>query len=65
MPSAAWESGRASWDAGTFAVPIRRGSETVAVMEFTNPEARDADSDLMALMDGIAGQISMVLGRAR
>ena len=64
-PGAAWESGRASWDAGTFAFPIRRGSETVAVMEFTNPEAREADSELLAMMDGIAGQIAMVLGRAR
>jgi PAS domain S-box-containing protein len=58
----AWASGRASWDAG-FAFPVRRGAETVGVMEFTNPEARESDGELLELMEAIAGQIAMVLGR--
>ena len=58
----AWATGRASWDGG-FAFPLRRGAETAGVMEFTNPEAREADEELLELMDAIAGQIAMVLGR--
>jgi hypothetical protein len=32
-------------------------------MEFTNPEALEEDRELLALMEAIAGQIAMVLGR--
>jgi hypothetical protein len=58
----AWATGRATWDAG-FAFPVRRGAETAGVMEFTNPEALEEDRELLALMEAIAGQIAMVLGR--
>lgn len=61
----AWESGKASWDVGALAFPVRRGAETIGVMEFTSPEARQADGELLELMDGIAEQIAMVLGDAR
>jgi PAS domain S-box-containing protein len=59
----AWESGRASWQSGALAFAVRRGAETVGVMEFSNPDAREADAALLGLMDGISEQIAMVLER--
>lgn len=61
----AWACGRAAWRSGpsgsAVAFPVRRAPETIGVMEFSSPEARERDDDLLELMDGIALQIAQVL----
>ena len=63
----AWESGKVAWKAGAegtaVAFPVRQGEQTVGVMEFTTPEEREPEAELMQLMEAVAGQVAQALGR--
>jgi PAS domain S-box-containing protein len=46
-----------------FAFPVRRGERTLAVMAFFSREIREADPDLLQIMDSIGGQIGQFVER--
>jgi PAS domain S-box-containing protein len=48
---------------GAFAFPIRRGSETLGVMEFFSRDLRDVDQDVLHMMEGVGSQIGQYIER--
>jgi signal transduction histidine kinase len=56
----------ASMDVGlrtVFGFPIRRAGDILGVMEFFDARHRQADAELLALMDALGAQIGLFLGR--
>ncbi len=50
---------------GGFGLPMRHGVDMVGVIEFYNPELREPDEALVAVLDNIASQISQFSERRR
>jgi signal transduction histidine kinase len=48
-----------------FAFPIRLTSDVLGVIEFFSREARDADSELVQMMNSVAGQVGQFIERTR